>query len=94
MKEITLEQPREVLKVNAYDKTFSIPLAGSIPLAVLMPIKKEKTTDEKLDYFVNFLKEYIPADVYEKLTANDFNQIMVAWGETSKLETGVTPGES
>lgn len=94
MKEITLEQPREVLKVNAYDKTFSIPLAGSIPLAVLMPIKKAKTTDEKLDYFVNFLKEYIPADVYEKLTANDFNQIMVAWGETSKLETGVTPGES
>lgn len=94
MKEITLEQPREVLKVNAYGKTFSIPLAGSIPLAVLMPIKKAKTTDEKLDYFVNFLKEYIPTDVYEKLTANDFNQIMVAWGETSKLETGVTPGES
>lgn len=94
MKEITLEQPREVLKVNAYGKTFSIPLAGSIPLAVLMPIKKAKTTDEKLDYFVNFLKEYIPADVYEKFTANDFNQIMVAWGETSKLETGVTPGES
>ena len=94
MKEITLEQPREVLKVNAYGKTFSIPLAGSIPLAVLMPIKKAKTTDEKLDYFVNFLKEYIPADVYKKLTANDFNQIMVAWGETSKLETGVTPGES
>lgn len=94
MKEITLEQPREVLKVNAYGKTFSIPLAGSIPLAVLMPIKKAKTTDEKLDYFVNFLKEYIPTDVYEKLTANDFNQIMVAWGEASKLETGVTPGES
>lgn len=94
MKEITLEQPREVLIVNAYGKAFSIPLAGSIPLAVLMPIKKAKTTDEKLDYFVNFLKEYIPTDVYEKLTANDFNQIMVAWGETSKLETGVTPGES
>ena len=94
MKEITLEQPREVLIVNAYGKTFSIPLAGSIPLAVLMPIKKAKTTDEKLDYFVDFLKEYIPTDVYEKLTANDFNQIMVAWGEASKLETGVTPGES
>ena len=62
MKEITLEQPREVLKVNAYDKTFSIPLAGSIPLAVLMPIKKAKTTDEKLDYFVTFLKEYIPTN--------------------------------
>lgn len=94
MKEITLEQPREVLKVNAYDKTFSIPLAGSIPMSVLMPIKKAKTTDEKLDYFVNFLKEYIPEDVYAKLTANDFNQIMIAWGETSKIETGVTPGES
>lgn len=94
MKEITLEQPREVLIVKAYGKTFSIPLAGSIPLAVLMPIKKAKTTDEKLDYFVDFLKEYIPTDVYEKLTANDFNQIMVAWGEASKLETGVTPGES
>ena len=33
MKEITLEQPKEVLKINAYDKTFTIPLAGFIPLA-------------------------------------------------------------
>lgn len=94
MKEITLEQPKEVLQVNAYDKTFTIPLAGSIPLAVLMPIKKAKTTDEKLEFFVDFLKEYIPEDVFNKLTASDFNQIMVTWGETSKLETGVTPGES
>ncbi len=94
MKEITLEQPREVLKVNAYGKTFSIPLAGSIPMAVLMPIRKAKTNEEKLDFFVSFLKDHIPEDVYDQLTANDFNQIMSAWGETSKLETGVTPGES
>ena len=94
MKEITLEQPREVLKVNAYGKTFSIPLAGSIPLAVLLPIKKAKDNNEKLDFFVDFLKDYIPEDVYNKLTASEFNQILIAWGETSKLETGVTPGES
>jgi len=94
MKEITLEQPKEVLKVNAYDKSFSIPLAGSIPLAVLLPIKKAKDNNEKLDFFVDFLKDYIPEDVYNKLTASEFNQILIAWGETSKLETGVTPGES
>ena len=94
MKEITLEQPKEVLKVNAYDTSFSIPLAGSIPLAVLLPIKKAKDNNEKLDFFVGFLKDYIPEDVYNKLTASEFNQILIAWGETSKLETGVTPGES
>lgn len=94
MKEITLEQPKEVLKVNVYDKSFSIPLAGSIPLAVLLPIKKAKDNNEKLDFFVDFLKDYIPEDVYNKLTASEFNQILIAWGETSKLETGVTPGES
>lgn len=94
MKEITLEQPKEVIQVNAYGKTFTIPLAGSIPLAVLMPIKKAKTTDEKFDFFVTFLKDYIPEDVFNKLTAADFNQIMIAWGETSQIETGVTPGES
>lgn len=94
MKEITLEQPKEVLKVNAYDTSFSVPLAGSIPLAVLLPIKKAKDNNEKLDFFVDFLKDYIPEDVYNKLTASEFNQILIAWGETSKLETGVTPGES
>ena len=94
MKEITLEQPKEVLKVTAYDTSFSIPLAGSIPLAVLLPIKKAKDNNEKLDFFVDFLKDYIPEDVYNKLTASEFNQILIAWGETSKLETGVTPGES
>lgn len=94
MKEITLEQPKEVLKVNAYDTSFSIPLAGSIPFAVLLPIKKAKDNNEKLDFFVDFLKDYIPEDVYNKLTASEFNQILIAWGETSKLETGVTPGES
>lgn len=94
MKEITLEQPKEVLKINAYDKSFSIPLAGSIPLAELMPIKKAKTTDEKFEFFVSFLEKYIPEDVFSKLTGADLNQIMTAWGETSQLETGVTPGES
>ena len=94
MKEITLEQPREVLKVNAYDKTFTIPLAGFIPLAELMPIKKAKTTDEKFEFFVSFLEKYIPEEVLSKLTGADLTQIMTAWGETSQLETGVTPGES
>jgi hypothetical protein len=94
MKEITLEQPKEVLVVNAYDKSFNIPLAGSIPITELMPIKKAKTSDEKFEFFVEFLQKYIPEEVFIKLTGADLTQIMTAWGETSQLETGVTPGES
>lgn len=94
MKEITLEQPKEVLKVNVHEKTFSIPLAGSIPFAELAPIKSAKTKEERFDLIVKFFEKHIPEDIYKELTSSELNQIMVAWGEVSESDTGVTPGES
>ena len=94
MKEITLEQPKEVMKVNFRDKSFTIPLAGSIPFKELATIKDAKTKEDKFGLIMKFFEKYIPEDIYSELTSNDINQIMVVWGETSQIETGVTPGES
>ena len=94
MKEITLEQPKEVLKINIGEKSFSMPLAGSIPFVELMDIKAAKTQDEKLESMTKLLKKYIPEEVYNTLTSAEINQIMIAWGQASSEDSGITPGES
>lgn len=94
MKEITLEQPKEVLKVNIKDKSFNMPLAGSIPFADLTKIKCAKSKDEQFEIIVKLFEKYIPEDIYAELTSSEINQIMIAWGNASGVETGVTPGES
>lgn len=93
MKEITLEQPKEVLKVNIGDKSFNMPLAGSIPFCDLMRIKSAKTRDDKIEIMVELFSKYIPEEIYKSLTSSELKQIMNAWGEASE-EAGVTPGES
>ncbi len=94
MKEITLEQPIEVLKINIGERSFSMPLAGSIPFVELMDIKSAKTQEEKLETMTSLLRKYIPEEVYKTLTSKEINQIMVAWGKASSEDTGITPGES
>ena len=94
MKEITLEQPKEVLKINIHDKSFTIPLAGSIPFKDLADIQNAKTKEERFDMITKFFEKYIPEDIFSELTTSELNQIMVAWGEVSETDTGITPGES
>ena len=93
MKEITLEQPKEVLKVNMGDKSFSIPLAGSIPFTELAKFRAEVKID-KLNAMMNLLSEYIPDEIFKGLTTDQIKTILEAWTEASQIETGVTPGES
>lgn len=93
MKEITLEQPKDVLKVNIGEKSFSMPLAGSIPFVELAKIRSARTQDEKLEAMMTLLSKCIPDEIYNVLTSSELNQIMIAWGEASE-DTGVTPGES
>lgn len=93
MKEITLEQPKEVLKVNMGDKSFSIPLAGSIPFTELEKFRAEVKID-KLNAVMNLLSEYIPDEIFKGLTTDQIKTILEAWSEASQIETGVTPGES
>lgn len=93
MKEITLEQPKEVLKINMGDGSFSIPLAGSIPFSEFVKFREEVKND-KLTAMINLLKTYIPEEVFNTLTADHLKAIMEAWTEASQIDTGVTPGES
>ena len=93
MKEITLEQPKEVLKVNVGDRDFSIPLAGSIPFAELVKFREEVKAD-KFTAMMNLLQKQIPDEIFNTLTADNLRVIMEAWSEASQIETGVTPGES
>ena len=94
MKEITLEQPIEVLKINVGEKSFSMPLAGSIPFVDLMRFKTAKSQEEKIEAMMSLLQQYIPDDIYKTLSSNAISQIMTVWGEASQTDTGVTPGES
>ena len=93
MKEITLEQPKEVLKVNVGDRDFSIPLAGSIPFSELVKFRAEVKTD-KFNAMMNLLKNHIPEEIFDTLTTDNLKTIMEAWTEASQIDTGVTPGES
>lgn len=94
MKQITLEQPIEVLEVNYKDVSFKMPLAGSIPFVEMIKFKNAKSKDEKLEAMIKLLEKYIPQEVFSKLTGSELNQIMTAWSNASEIDTGVTPGES
>ena len=89
MKEITINAKRElpVLKVNIGDKSYPVPLAGTLTPKKLAALNTESKT-------INWFRQYIPAEVADELTINDWNELISAWGEASKEDSGMTPGES
>lgn len=93
MKEITLEQPKEVLIVNIGKESYKIPLAGSLPFVDAMKLRK-CNGEERMEFIVNFMQKFIPEDVFSTLTADDVMQIFQAWSDASKESQGATPGES
>jgi hypothetical protein len=93
MKEITLKAPKEVLKVNIGDKSFSIPLGSSLPFEKMMKLTKSKG-DERLQMMFDFLAENIPENILSILTMGEISQILKAWSEETEKVSGATPGES
>lgn len=93
MKEITLKAPKEVLKVNIGDKSFSIPLGSSLPFEKVVKLTKSKG-DDRLQLMFDFLAEHIPSDIMSLLTMGEVSQIFNAWTEETKRASGATPGES
>jgi hypothetical protein len=91
MAEVKIKKNRvEVLKVSIEDKSYSIPLIGSMKLKKIRELKECKT-DEQL---VSFLSEYIPTDVLEEFTSADLNQLVTAWRDASTEAQGAKVGES
>ena len=93
MKEITLEQPKEVLVVNIGEESYSIPLAGSLPFMDAVKLRK-LDKEERFDFVIDFIQKYIPEQIFATLTADMVVQIFNAWSEASKESQGATPGES
>lgn len=75
-----------VLTIEGGDEPYSIPLGGSIP-----PKRLEGLKD--LDGMLDFLKEYIPAEVVDAYTLDQVTQIFSVWSEETRKESGATPGE-
>jgi len=88
-------KPTEVLKVKIDDKSYSVPLAGSLSYydAKAFSQISDKPVMEQLDFAIRFFSKYIPQEVIESLTCDDLKEIFVAWSEASG-ETGQKLGES
>ena len=87
MSEFTLRRREaKTLKVNIDDKSYTIPLAGSMKPK---DVAKLATVEATLD----FMKSYIPAEVIDDLTQDEYNDLVRAWGEASKTAAGIKPGE-
>lgn len=94
MKEITLDQPKkEVLKVNIGQKSYSVPLAGSLPFVEAMKLRK-LGNEERMDFIVEFIQRHIDTKVFNTLDSAQVAQIIQAWSDASQEEQGATPGES
>jgi hypothetical protein len=77
----------DVLKATIGDKTYSIPLASSLPYVKL----KVMRTDDKV---IEFFKEYIPEEVFNSLVTDEVMQLVKAWNDATEAEQGASVGES
>ena len=67
MAEVTLKKREtEVLKINIGDKSYSLPLGGSIPYKQLKKLKTE-------DGIFEFLSAHLPEEVMDILSTEDIN---------------------
>ena len=97
-KELNLNTlPVEVIKVTIGEQTYTLPLANALPYSKvkkLIKISKSEDTEEQIDIFIAFFKEYIPEEVVETLTMKNLTAIAEVWGDTSEENGGSTLGES
>ena len=97
-KELNLDTlPVEVLKVTIGNDVYTLPLANSLPYSKvkkLIKISKSDDTEEQIDTFIAFFKEYIPEEVIDNLPMTKLTALAKAWGDTSEENGGSTLGES
>ena len=97
-KELNLNTlPVEVLEVTIGEQTYTLPLANALPYSKvkkLIKISKSDDTEEQIDTFIAFFKEYIPEEVIDNLPMTKLTALAKAWGDTSEDNGGSTLGES
>ena len=76
----------EVLEVNIGEATYKIPLVGNMTMKQVESIQQMKSIND-------FLKDYIPEDILERLTIVQLTEIIKAWNDATKESVGMTLGE-
>ena len=89
MAEVNIKKKKEteVLKATIGDKTYSIPLASSLPYVKLKAMRDN-------DKVIEFFKEYIPEEVFNSLLTDELMQVVKAWKDATLEATGASVGES
>lgn len=90
MAEITLKgksDEMKVLKVNIGKKTYSVPLSGSLSIKEMRAMSKGD--EDGFDFF----SKYIPMEVLESLTMDEFKALTDAWRSASAGDTDTDVGE-
>ena len=89
MAEVNIKKKKEteVLKATIGDKTYSIPLASSLPYVKLKAMREK-------DKVIEFFKEYIPEEVFNDLLTDELMQLVKAWNDATLEATGASVGES
>ena len=89
MAEVNIKKKKEteVLKATIGDKTYSIPLASSLPYVKLKAMREN-------DKIIEFFKEYISEEVFNDLLTDELMQLVKAWNDATQEATGASVGES
>lgn len=77
----------KVLEVEIHKKTYKIPLASTLSIKTVKSLNTPEGT-------MAFMEQYIPTEVVDELTQEEFNDIVNAWSEASNDDSGQTVGES
>ena len=87
MKEITLgNAKKETLLVNIGKESYEVPLAGSLTFA---QVKELRDSDDGISFF----EKYIPREILDNLTIDEFKALNNAWKSASNAETDPEVGE-
>lgn len=85
--EITLKKPEvETLRVNIGEGTYEIPLGASLTVSDYASLNSFEGT-------IAFYKKYIPEEVADSLTFDEWNQITEAWTKATKKSGRLSSGE-
>lgn len=90
MAEVTLRKEnseKKVLKVNIGKKSYNVPLMGALSIREMKELKDG--TDDGFTFF----ERYIPADVLESLTMDEFKLLNEAWKNASSGQSDASMGE-
>ena len=87
MAEFTLNRNiTKTIKVNVDDKSFQVPLGGSLT-------PKEWIGLDTFAGTVEFLRKYIPEEIADTFTVDEWNAIIHAWKEETNKNNSKTVGE-